>query len=90
MKRIIIDVFGIVQGVFFRHNTQKIARKLNLTGYVRNMSNGSVHIEAEGPQEKLEELLKFAKIGPIYARVDKINYRYIEPTNEFSHFSYSF
>ncbi len=90
MKRIIIDVFGTVQGVFFRYNTQKKARKLNLTGYVRNMSNGSVHIEAEGPQEKLEELLKFAKVGPIYARVDKINYRYTDATNEFNSFSYSF
>ena len=90
MKRIIIDVFGTVQGVFFRHNTKKVAQKLKLTGYVRNMSNGSVHIEAEGLQEKLGELLKFVRVGPIYARVDKINYRYADATNEFSNFSYSF
>ncbi|MBY8982017.1 MAG: acylphosphatase [Candidatus Lokiarchaeota archaeon] len=90
MKRIIIDVFGRVQGVFFRYNTQKVAEKLGLKGYVKNISDGSVHIEAEGPENKLEELLNFAKTGPKYARVDRVEYKYIDATNEFKNFNYTF
>ncbi|MEJ2250571.1 MAG: acylphosphatase [Candidatus Lokiarchaeota archaeon] len=90
MKRIEINVYGRVQGVFFRYNTRKIAGELGLKGYVRNMSDGSVHITAEGPKEKLEELLKFAKKGPSYARVDKIEYEYKESKGEFKDFGYQF
>ena len=56
MNRIIIQVYGLVQGVFFRYTTRKIARNLGLTGIVKNLPNGSVYIEAEGPEDKLTEL----------------------------------
>jgi acylphosphatase len=90
MKRIVIDVYGRVQGVFFRYNTKKTAKSLGLYGYVRNMSDGSVHIEAEGPEEKLEELLKFAREGPIHARVDRVEYEYKEAKGELKDFKYEF
>ncbi|MFX1410399.1 MAG: acylphosphatase, partial [Promethearchaeota archaeon] len=48
MKRIKIKVYGLVQGVFFRYTTRKVARNLGLAGYVKNMPDGSVLIEAEG------------------------------------------
>jgi acylphosphatase len=90
MKRIVIDVYGRVQGVFFRYNTKKTAKRLGLDGYVKNMSDGSVHIEAEGSKEKLEELLKFAKEGPPHARVDRVEFEYKEPKGEFKNFRYDF
>ncbi len=90
MKRIIIDVFGRVQGVFFRHNTQKVAQKLGLGGYVKNIFDGSVHIEAEGSQEKLEQLLEFAKKGPKFAYVERIEYKYENATSEFINFKCKF
>ncbi len=88
--RIIIKVSGIVQGVFFRYTTRKVARKLNLSGYVKNMPNGSVFIEAEGPEDKLKELLKFAKVGPKNARVDQIEHEFAPPNYQFKGFDYAF
>ena len=90
MKRIIIKVYGFVQGVFFRYTTRKVARKLGLTGFVKNMPDGSVYIEAEGSEDKLLKLLEFAKKGPRYARVERVEHEFKEPTNEFTSFEYAF
>jgi acylphosphatase len=90
MKRIIINVYGHVQGVFFRYTTRKVARKLGLTGIVKNMSDGSVYIEAEGPEDKLQELLQFAKKGPKYAKVEEVEYSFKETENKFKGFDYDF
>jgi acylphosphatase len=48
VSRIKIKVFGYVQGVFFRYTTRKVARTLGLKGFVKNLPDGSVYIEAEG------------------------------------------
>lgn len=90
MKRIIIRVYGHVQGVFFRYTTRKIARRLGLTGYVKNMPDGSVYIEAEGPEDMINELLTFSKKGPEHARVERVETKFIEPQNEYSGFEYQF
>ena len=90
MKRIKIKVFGLVQGVFFRYNTRKVAQKLGLTGYVKNMPDGGVLIEAEGPENKLYELLEFSKKGPKYAQVEKVEYELQDSKNEFIGFEYAF
>jgi acylphosphatase len=90
MKRIKIRVFGLVQGVFFRYTTRKVARNLGLTGHVKNMSDGSLYIEAEGPEEKLYELLEFSKKGPKYAQVDRVEHEFLDPTNQYNGFNYAF
>ena len=90
MKRIIIQVFGLVQGVFFRYSTRKIARNLGLTGIVKNLPEGSVYIEAEGPEDKLLELLKFCRKGPRSARVDNVEYTFEPYQSKFKGFKYSF
>ncbi|MBD3340986.1 MAG: acylphosphatase [Candidatus Lokiarchaeota archaeon] len=90
MKRLVIDVYGYVQGVFFRYTTRKIARKLGLTGYVKNMPNGSVHIVAEGPESDLKELLEFSKKGPRNARVDKVEHIFHEAKGTYKGFDYKF
>lgn len=89
-SRIKIKVFGLVQGVFFRLTTRKVARKLGLNGYVKNMSDGTVFIEAEGPKDKLIELLEFSKLGPKHARVERVEYEFSPPLNEFNGFDYMF
>lgn len=89
-KRIIIKVYGLVQGVFFRYTTRKVARKLGLDGYVKNMPDGSVLIEAEGAEDKLNELLIFSKKGPVSARVDHVEYEIKSPTYQFKGFNSSF
>ncbi len=68
-----IRVEGKVQGVFFRAETRDKAEKLGLTGYVRNESDGSVKIEAEGREDKLKELKKWCWEGPPAARVNHVS-----------------
>ena len=89
MKKLKIHVYGIVQGVFFRYSTRKVARKLGLTGFVKNMPDGSVYIEAEGSSDKLKELLNYVKIGPETAEVEKIEYEFKEAKHNFKGFEYS-
>ena len=67
-----IFVFGRVQGVLFRDATKSQAQKLGLTGWVRNLNNGSVEILAEGTATSLEKLEIWAKQGPLLAKVKKI------------------
>ena len=86
MKRVHITVSGRVQGVFFRHNTNIAANKLGLKGYVRNKEHDSVEVVAEGPEDKLKELIAFCRKGPAGARVDNIKVEYEESRNEFDSF----
>ncbi|MFX1274321.1 MAG: acylphosphatase [Promethearchaeota archaeon] len=89
-KRIVIKVYGRVQGVFFRYTTRKIASRLGLTGRVKNMPDGSVFIEAEGPEEKLKELLKFSKKGPDRAIVERVEFEISDPMHQYHGFDYDF
>ena len=90
VSKIKIKVFGYVQGVFFRYTTRKVARKLGLTGFVKNLPDGTVYIEAEGPHDILIELLDFSKRGPKNAQVEKVEHEFTSPTNEFKGFDYRF
>ncbi len=72
MESLSIRITGKVQGVFFRHESKKIAEGLGITGIVRNEKDGSVFIEAEGEREALDKLLLWAKTGPRYAKVEKV------------------
>ncbi len=69
-----ISVYGKVQGVFFRAETQKQAERLGITGYVSNQEDGSVYIEAEGKEEELNRLLEWAKEGSRLAKVENISF----------------
>lgn len=86
MKRLDINISGIVQGVGFRAYTTRTARSLGLKGYVENLSDGRVHAVAEGPKEKLEELIDRVKEGPPASQVDNVETREEEPTGEFQSF----
>lgn len=72
MEHVIIRVFGVVQGVFFRVHTKEKADSLNLKGFVRNEEDGSVYIEAEGPSHKIDELILWCHKGPEKARVSRV------------------
>lgn len=54
-----IIFYGSVQGVGFRYFAVYRARQLNLTGWVRNLYNGSVEMEVQGKEERIEELIRF-------------------------------
>jgi len=86
MQRVRILVKGTVQGVFFRSNAKREAESLGLTGYAKNMPDGTVEVIAEGPKEKLDELVEFCKKGPEAAEVSKIDVKFEKASNEFESF----
>ena len=79
-------VHGRVQGVFFREFTRGHAISLGLTGYVRNLPNGTVEMVAEGPRESLDGLLEQIRIGPPSAQVDKVDFQWKVHSGEFERF----
>ncbi len=72
-RRLEATVHGLVQGVFFRHNTQIEAARLGLAGCVRNLPEGTVSVIAEGSQEHLERLLVWLRRGPEFAVVERLD-----------------
>ncbi len=86
-KRVQATIIGRVQGVFFRVTTQKQATTLGLKGFVRNLTDGSVSLEAEGEEELLNQLLRWCHEGPSGARVDEVKVNWITPLNQESEFS---
>jgi acylphosphatase len=69
VKAISITVTGKVQGVFFRQSTLEKALELGIKGFVKNMPDGSVYIEAEGDGTALAALIEWCKQGPEMAAV---------------------
>lgn len=72
IKHFNINIYGLVQGVFFRSSAKEEAIKLDLTGFAKNMPDGSVYIEAEGEKENLDKFIKWCNSGPMMARVEKV------------------
>jgi len=85
-RRVIISVFGKVQGVFFRDRAQKKAKSLNLSGWVKNEGSGIVKILAEGEDNNLIKLIDWTSSGPTLARVDKVEVKWEEGKKEFKEF----
>lgn len=79
-------VSGRVQGVFFRQETQEVALKLNVTGWVRNTNDDKVEAVFEGKEENVEKLVEFCKRGPPYAHVTKVEVTWEEYVGEFENF----
>ncbi|CND88113.1 acylphosphatase [Yersinia nurmii] len=66
-------VYGVVQGVGFRFCTQHEAVNRGITGYAKNMDDGSVEVIACGESESVEELMVWLRQGgPRGARVDRV------------------
>lgn len=65
-------VRGVVQGVGFRYHTQHQARRLGLGGWVRNRSDGSVEVLAEGSVDAVQRLVDWLGEGPSSARVEGV------------------
>jgi acylphosphatase len=72
MKHLSINVTGTVQGVFFRASAKKVANELGINGFVRNENDGTVYIEAEGPEEKLIKFTDWCRQGPPRSSVKEV------------------
>ena len=72
-----IKFYGRVQGVNFRYTSSNIARKLGLTGWVRNEYDGSVEMEAQGKSELINQLIEEMKNVSNYIVIDNIEQKVI-------------
>ncbi len=86
VKCVHITIRGRVTGVFFRAATQREAKRLGVTGWVRNRNDASVEILAEGEEDSIKEIVSWAHHGPSAARVETVDVRYRSYTGEFSDF----
>jgi len=72
-------VYGVVQGVFFRHHAAAEAHRLGISGSVENLADGSVRVRAQGSQEALDVFLTWLGRGPELAVVDRVDASWTAP-----------
>ena len=73
MATVHLEVVGKVQGVGFRWFVREVARRAELSGWVRNREDGCVENAAAGPEPAIAELVSAARTGPPGARVDRVS-----------------
>jgi len=76
VKRVRVLVAGRVQGVFYRSTCAEAARRLGMTGFVRNLPDGRVEAAFEGADADVDLMVAWCRRGPELARVDEIQ---VEP-----------
>ncbi len=89
MSKLRLDaiVYGRVQGVSFRYYTQREARRLNISGWVANLPDGTVRVVAEGQDTAIRQLANFLNQGPPAARVEHVKADWLPVTHEFRDFA---
>jgi len=88
--RVYARVHGVVQGVGFRHFTRQLAESFGITGYVRNVPDGTVEMVAEGGTQALKAFLEEVRIGPRFGSVGRMDIEWSEARGDFSGFTYAF
>ncbi|SFL86308.1 acylphosphatase [Gracilibacillus orientalis] len=87
MRQVHVIVSGRVQGVGFRSFTQQVAMENDVVGWVKNLDDGSVEIEAQGKDDKVEKFFNQVKKGPsFFAKVKNIEITEKEIENTFKNF----
>ena len=81
-----ILITGLVQGVFFRREITDLARRLGISGWVKNLQDGRVEALAEGDRTQLDELIRFCYIGPRGSVVRKVEVEWTDYSGEFRGF----
>jgi len=83
--RVIITVTGRVQGVGYRHAALLQARSLGITGFTRNLPDGTVYMEAQGDSDVVSSFIEWCKSGSSRAFVELVEYSY-HPLRDFTIF----
>jgi len=81
-----VYVSGRVQGVLFRAETVEVARRLGLTGWVRNLRDGRVEALFEGEKQNVDKAVEFCRRGPPSAYVTHLDVDWEDWKNEFTGF----
>ena len=85
-----VFISGFVQGVGFRFFAILNARKLGVSGFVRNLRDGRVEVVAEGELERVDALIERLRKGPPGSNVVWVDVRLEKYEGEFSDFSVEF
>jgi len=81
------NITGHVQGVAFRTYAQEAATGLELVGYVKNLSDGSVEVVAQGFPDTLKEFVEYLHEGSLLSRVEGVAVEWRTPHKTFIEFS---
>jgi acylphosphatase len=84
-----VAFFGRVQGVGFRFSAHSLARGFDITGYVRNMPDGSVQLVAEGPGEEVEGFIAALK-ARMAGYIKSADEEEAQPTGSYGSFEITF
>lgn len=79
-------ITGEVQGVGYRFFAQRAAARHQVRGEVRNRTDGSVEVIAEGPRDAVEEFKQDLVTGPNWSRVEQVEEVDLEPTGLYASF----
>lgn len=85
-KRAHVLISGRVQGVFFRENTQRKAKKFKIGGWIKNLPDDRVEAVFEGDKKSVEKIVNWVKNGPILAKVKSVDIEWQEYRGEFTGF----
>jgi acylphosphatase len=86
MKQAHVFISGSVQGVGYRQFVKSNARKLGLTGWVRNTEDGGVEAVLQGEESMIEVMITQCKKGPFLAEVEHIGFEWEDSEEDFLDF----
>jgi acylphosphatase len=76
-RRVIVR--GLVQGVFFRDSTRRLAHRYGVSGWIANRPDGGVEAVFEGEDDAVERLVAFSREGPRGAQVESVEVKEEDP-----------
>lgn len=85
-----VIISGRVQGVFFRAETQRVAERHGVAGWVRNRPDGTVEAVLEGAPGAVDSVLAWCKEGPHLAVVKEVKVKWRDYTGEFKSFDITY
>ncbi|MDY6879679.1 MAG: acylphosphatase [Desulfatiglans sp.] len=88
--RVHLIINGRVQGVWFRESTRREAEFLRVTGWAKNLPDGTVEVLAEGPEDRVRKLVSWCHKGPVMAKVKHVYETQQAWQGEFSSFDIRF
>ena len=89
-KAVHLLISGRVQGVFYRYTAQKVATRLGIAGWIKNLPNGRVEAVAVGDASAVDEFIAWCQEGPPGARVEDVETSILDDIPEYQGFSITY
>jgi acylphosphatase len=81
-----LKIFGKVQGVNYRSSLKNQAERFYITGWTRNLPDGSVEALLQGNEEKIQKVIEWCRVGPTSARVETVRVLRVRSDTPFRNF----